>query len=69
MYIYRFRSLSRSELSKDWAVGLKTYQATRGHAFYLVSIEQETATAEQAVDQVILMKKPAQGLAYQELLC
>ena len=41
----------------------------RDHAFYLVNIEQEIATAGQAVDQVILMKNPAQGLAYQELLC
>jgi hypothetical protein len=41
----------------------------RDPAFYLVSIELEIAIAEQAVDQVILMKKLAQGLAYQELLC
>jgi hypothetical protein len=41
----------------------------RGLAYYLASIEQEIATAEQVVDKAILMKKLAQGLAYRELLC
>jgi hypothetical protein len=41
----------------------------RDPAYYLVSIEQEIATAEQVVDKAILMKKLAQGLAYRELLC
>ena len=67
--LYNFCYLSRSELSKDWAAGLKIYLVMRGPAYYLVNIELEIATAEQVVDQVILMKKLAQGLAYQELLC
>lgn len=67
--LHNFCYLNRSELSKDWAAGLKIYLVMRDPAFYLVSIELEIATAEQAVDQVILMKKLAQGLAYQELLC
>ena len=67
--LYNFCYLSRSELSKDWAAGLKIYLVMRGPAYYLVSIELEIVTAEQAAHLVILMKKLAQGLAYQELLC
>ena len=67
--LHNFCYLNRSELSKDWAAGLKIYLVMRGPAYYLVNIELEIATAEQAVEQVILMKKLARGLAYQELLC
>lgn len=62
----------RSELSKDWAAGMKIYQDyqdMRDHAYYLVSIEREIVIAERAVDQEILMKKQTQELAYQESLC
>jgi len=68
-FIYNVCCLNRSELCKGWAAGLKIYQVMRGPAYYLVSIEQEIATAEQVVDRAILMKKLALGLAYRELLC